>query len=165
MSSNRLSGAAVEGQPLPPGPLVSLPQNRELFSDDIASWFPSDSAVAPVDGARHLSDAKWWPSEEPFEAERNAAVADGALLHGTTREKSTELRVNGRDSLWDDIVALERRVGGLESCTTVLEQNAVKRSVLEAIRHLKMRVSALEARATLLERESSAPLLQIVWQD
>nr|CAJ2478260.1 unnamed protein product [Leishmania braziliensis] len=165
MSSNRLSGAAVEGQPLPPGPLVSLPQNRELFSDDIASWFPSDSAVAPVDGARHLSDAKWWSSEEPFEAERNAAVADGALLHRTTREKSTELRVNGRDFLWDDIVALERRVGGLESCTTVLEQNAAKRSVLEAIRHLKMRVSALEARATLLERESSAPLLQIVWQD
>ncbi|CBZ36534.1 hypothetical protein, conserved [Leishmania donovani] len=154
----------VAGSPPPSASSASVPPNKELPSDEMASWSPADSAVAPAGGAVSLSDVESWPAGEQQEAEKNAEVSAGALLRGSTRERSAEPRMDGCHSIWGNIRALESRVGDLESRTTALEKNAEKRAVLEVIGHLKARVGVLEQRTTLLEQQSSASHLRIHWE-
>lgn len=156
-----LRATEVAGSPPPSASLASVPLNQELPSDEMASWSPADSGVALAGGAVSLSDVDSWPAGEPQEAEQNAKVSAGALLRGTTRDRSAELRMDGCHSIWGSIRALESRVGDMESRTTALGKNAEKCAVLEVIGHLKARVGVLEERITLLEQQSSASHLRI----
>ncbi|CBZ29185.1 conserved hypothetical protein [Leishmania mexicana MHOM/GT/2001/U1103] len=146
------------------GPSASVPPNQELPSDEMASWFPADSAVESTGDAVSLPDVESWPVGEPQRAEQNAEVSAGGLLRGTTHGRSTEPRMEGCHSIWDKVRALEDCVVDLESRTRSLEKNAEKRAVLEVIEHLKARVGVLEERTTLLEQRSSASHLRIHWE-
>lgn len=174
------SASLPQVQPLP---------SESLPSEDMSGWSPVDppvdateSNMPPVVFQRHqLGDAvvrtpanaapahgvdahESCSAPPPAaatsrlgEAPSQGAAAVGGHPSGGTNDNNMGL------SVWDEIAALERRVGGLESRTTALEKNAAKRAVLEAIRLLKRRVGTLEERTSALEVQERGPPLHLNW--
>ena len=150
---------------------------------DIQSWSPADPPI-PETRENDTSSSKdaqtdlvpsvrasQSPSEPHHSSQPRADSARSPPRDASTRtpEKvvvaitanTTTAAASDDHSIWDDLAALECRVGRLEGRTAELERNATKRAVLDAIRLLRDRVTLLEDRTAVLQRDQDKAAVQV----
>ncbi|KAK7201563.1 hypothetical protein NESM_000220600 [Novymonas esmeraldas] len=138
-----------------------------------ASWSPVDPPMEASSAVSHLRHLRPSASVDrrhgsvrrtSAEAPQDAAVGETAPSAGVVSPTREAARGTPPEkSVWDEVAALERRVGGLEGRTAALEGSAARRAVLEALRLLKVRVAALEERTSALEHVSQDSPLHLSW--